>query len=208
MSEKQIGQPQFPDSQLERVVGFSDEATPATVEDFRELKAHFEGIVEQNHLPGRFPQHPGVEVSSFLRQANQPSDSPRFRVITDPYGDLNRGNDYGGNPTISFRIEQGRKSEFEVPRRDKKGSWGAEITLFEKDGEVLATLMGARKTGRKSAEPIPGASPHARRVSVELLDWIKKEIGEPVTLVGAATSAERKQLQRYGRIGLDRVLGD
>ncbi|HVV66464.1 MAG TPA: hypothetical protein VHB72_00105 [Candidatus Saccharimonadales bacterium] len=206
MSEKQTGQPQFPNLGLERVVGFSDEPTPATVEDFRDLKAQFEGIVDQHHLPGRFPQLPGVEVSSFLRQANQRSDSPRFRIITDPYGNLNRGNSYGGNPTISFRIEQGRKSEFEDPRRSKKGSWGAEVTLFEKDGEVLATLMGAIKTGRRSAEPIDGASPNARRVGVEFLDWIKEQIGNPVTLVGAATEVERKQLQRYGRLGLDRIL--
>lgn len=212
--ESHVPQPIEPLAELSNILAASSNAfnegsgneTLANVDDFRNLEAQFDGIVEDNYSPGHFGKLYGVEASAYLRQAGVPEDAPRFRVITDPRGRLNRHNNYGGRPTISFRMEQGRKGELH-PGKGKKGSWGLDLTLFERsDGLVQATFMGAINIGRDKRESIPKSSPHAYEASTELIDWIKGQIGDVDTLVEAPTKTEARAAKRYGRIGLGHLL--
>lgn len=175
----------------------------AKTEDFRHLQMDFHDIIDMFPSAGDYQGYPNVSSSVYLRRAGEPEDTPRFRLITDPSGNMDRINNRQRNPTIAIRFDQGQKHEA-YPAKGEIGSWLMEVTIVGGEG-VSASAIGSQKTGRRSRRPLPGTPPGKRLVAKkELLDWIKNQIGEPEDLVPAPTEAELKGARFLGGIGLRR----
>ncbi len=154
-------------TELENIDIFNEnvEASPASLEELRSLQKMTKGIVDRHLVRGGHyaKNYRHVEHTSFLREGDQPDDAPRFRAFDDPDGELAAGRSAGVYPTISFRFDQGKKTQFTNKLDDgKKGSWDLSVDVIERDGQPMATITGGTKTGGNKREVFSVSAPVIR----------------------------------------------
>lgn len=200
MAEKQLVQPDLsPIQDIAALTGphFGEAAELATAHDFRQLQMDFNDIIDSHPVPGNFRGIPNVHASTFLRRAGEPDAAPRFRLITDPSGNLDRK----GDPTLVVHLEQGLPHA-DQPAKGAIGSWVMEVSArLNRSGAIWVTPLGTQKTSRRGREQLAGSSIEAKLGYKDYIAWVKKLIDEPEHLVPAPTQLELRRPGVIARLG-------
>lgn len=189
-----------PPKQLDelRAIVQSPESHPADYLNFIYLHEILKSVAKHNKSPD---QHYYKEVmrSRYLRPFGLPATSPRIKVAVDPLGEI-ISNDPKNKPHLSFEIEQGANAWYD--RRHPKGAWGLAIDLYAiNDSGVQVNIDGSRVNESGILKPLSLRGFSSDFASIELLDWIRDQVGDPEALVPAPTRKEKKLAKTLARRG-------